>query len=432
MNTTRICTRRVRWLAIGVNVGAVLTAGLAWAQSSEPLLQQANLIYQGAFRVPQNLPLPATFSYGGSALAYYAPHNSLYMIGHAQHQQSTEISIPAVVNSTSISGLNIATQLQPFTDPTDGTLNSINPTNVNPEIIGGQLVYNDKLILAAYSYYDGRVSQSSSHFVRPLILSTTGQAQGPFKVGSLYPGYVGGYMASVPTEWQSSFGGPSLTGNCCVPGASWESEGPALSVFDPSALGARIPAPATPLVGYPLAHALGGGSWNSQNAYFNGTTRVTGVAFPSGTRSVLFFGRHGTGPFCYGEGTSDQTLARTIIPKTTNVVYCYDPAQAGTKGTHAYPYVYQVWAYDANDLLAAKNGSKLPYQVQPYTIWTYKLPFEVSDSRHLIGGAAFDTATQRIYVSQECVDANCTPIIQVFKVNGALATPSPPTDVSAR
>jgi hypothetical protein len=234
-------------------------------------------------------------------------------------------------------------------------------------------------------------------------------------------------MTLVPTEWQSVLGGPALAGNCCLNIISEQSNGPAASVFDPSKLGVQNPAPATALVGYPNPNGLGPGG-TTQNPYFNLTTKITGVVFPGGTRSVLFFGRHGTGPYCYGPGTSDQSLAGKPADGGVDV-YCYDPADA-SKGTHAYPYAYQVWAYDANDLLSVKNGTKLQYQITPYSVWTFHLPFENSDA-HLIGGAGYDPQTNSIYLSQRCEDTNCAPVIHVFKVNGGtvgtVTTPDPPT-----
>ena len=44
-------------------VAAVLTT--AFAQSSAPLVQKENLVYQGAFRVPQGTDENNTFNYGG-------------------------------------------------------------------------------------------------------------------------------------------------------------------------------------------------------------------------------------------------------------------------------------------------------------------------------------------------------------------------------
>ena len=35
---------------------------------------------------------------------------------------------------------------------------------------------------------------------------------------------------------------------------------------------------------------------------------------------------------------------------------------------------FQVWAYNANDLLAVKNGTLQPWQVQPYDVWKFNVP----------------------------------------------------------
>lgn len=423
-----ISVSKLRFPAAALAVAATfswLAAPPAAAQTAEPLLQKSNLVYLGAFRVPQGSG-NATFDYGGTALTFNPANDSLYMVGHDWYQQSAEISIPAVVNSTSIGSLNTATILQPFADATEGKLKQINPGDPNPQKIGGQLVSGGKLIVSGFSFYDGNVTQSSSHFVRPLTLAASGQVQGPFKVGSLYPGFVSGYMTPIPSEWQSSLGGTALTGNCCLNIISAQSNGPAASAFNPSQLGSANPVPATMLVGYPYGHQLGPGL-SAQNNYFNMSTQITGVAFPAGTRSVLFFGRQGTGPYCYGPGTSTQSQAGQPADGGVDT-WCYDPSDS-SKGDHAYPYVYQVWAYDANDLLAVKQGSKQPYEVQPYAVWAFNLPFENSSDQHLLGGAAYDPASNRIYISQRCEDANCAPVIQVFKVNGSVVNPSPPGNV---
>jgi hypothetical protein len=207
-------------------------------------------------------------------------------------------------------------------------------------------------------------------------------------------------MALIPSEWQSQFGGPALTGNCCLAIVSLQSSGPAASVFNPSNVGTGNPVSAAPVVGYPDAHPLGTG-WGTTNPLFNGTTQIRGLVFPVGTRSVLFFGRHGVGTFCYGTGAE-----------------CNDPAD-NSKGTHAYPYKHQIWAYDANDLVAVKNGAKPQWEVTPYAVWNFSLPFENANSGHAIGGAAYDPQTNNIYISQQCVDTGCAPIIHVFMVTGS-------------
>jgi hypothetical protein len=416
--------------AVIMNIG-LHSPAFGQAAATEPVLQQANLVYQGAFRVPQlpcTAPAYACFNYGGTAITYNSTDNSLYAVGHVYGQLSAEISIPAVNNTLDLNSLNTATLLQPFADPADGERNAVNPTTVNGNRIGGQLVYAGRLIFSVYSYYDGAGTQATSHFARSPELSIN-QISGPFRVGAQYPGFVSGYMTPVPAEWQQSLGGPTVTGNCCLAITSLQSNGPAASVFDPSTLGVSNPAPAVALVGYPHVNPLGPG-YSTANGLFNGSTQITGIAFPSGTRSVLFFGRQGTGSFCYGQGTSNPALAGQPTGQGPDI-WCYDPASLN-KGTHAYPYVYQVWAYDANDLASVKNGSKSADAITPYATWTFNLPFENATDMHALGGVAYDVQHQLIYLSQLSEDANSNPIIHVFKVDTTVKIPAPPTGLQAQ
>ena len=164
-------------------LGITLSFGIATAAvTDEPLVQQSDLVYQGAFRLPQ-LGQSAdanSYNYGGTSLGYNPANNSLYIVGYDPQQYLGEISIPEIRNSASISSLATATQLQPLRDPTEGKLNSINPSDTNAHKIGGTLVYSNNLYLTGFSYYDGAGTQSTSHFVRPPNLSTTGQVKGPF------------------------------------------------------------------------------------------------------------------------------------------------------------------------------------------------------------------------------------------------------------
>lgn len=393
----------------------------AIAQTTSPRLQQTDLLYQGAFLAPDTgTPYDSgSFRYGGTGLTYNSSNNSLFMVGYIYDQHSAEISIPQAVNSSNLADLKRSTIIQPLRDSTEGKRSQINPTDPNSKYIGGQLVWNGKLVVSVFSYYDGSSTQSSSHFARPVNLATPGQVAGPVRVGSQYPGFVSGYMTLVPAEWQAAFGGPALTGNCCLAIAGVQSNGPAASVFNPSQIGAQNPVPAVPLVGYPATHPLG--DYGTQNPSYNGSTNITGLVFPSGSRSVLFFGRHGTGDFCYGVGVSDPAKHEKVLCNGENC--CYDPAD-GSKGTHGYPYETQIWAYDASDLLAVKNGTKEQYEPRPYAIWNLQLPF--ASGQKLLGGAAYDPASQRVFISQ-LYGEDTAPVIHVFKVNLSV---SPPTDTT--
>ena len=138
---------------------------------------------------------------------------------------------------------------------------------------------------------------------------------------------------------------------------------------------------------------------------FNGTTRIKGIAFPEGTDSVLFFGRTGIGPYCYGD--ADE---------------CGDPANP-YRGEHAYPYRMYVWAYDAHDLEAARAGSLQPWQVEPYAVWD----LGIDGTSEFSGHAASNPATGRIFVSEVTGNGDL-PLIHVFTTG--LAQPAPTVTAS--
>ncbi len=369
----------------------------ATAQASATLLQKSNLVYQGAFRVPET-----DFSFGGTAIAYDSADNSLWVTSH--DQLTAEISIPTLVNSSDMNQLKTATFLQNFTDITEGGLPNINPGDPNAKDIGGYLPYNGKIIVTGWTYYDANATQVLSHFVSSPNLALTGDITGPYQLGTMGAGFVSGYMTLVPPAWRDSLGGPAITGQCCIPIISRTSWGPAAFTFDPVDLGVKNPVPVNPLVYYSTAHpTLGVFGTAGIDTLFNGCSQVNGVVFPNGSRTILFIGSNGVGDFCYGIGGVD----------------CNDPADA-SKGDHAYPYVYQIWAYDAMDFTRVHEGKMQPWEITPNAVWTFDLPFE-SDDKHLIGGAAYDPATQRIFISQMKADPGTGyfdgPIFHVFKVN---------------
>jgi hypothetical protein len=392
-------------------------AALGGSASSEavtpvslPRLSSSSLVYQGAFLLPAQISDKQTFAYGGTAIAYNGAKKSLFVVGHDWYQLSAEVAIPRLVKSSRLDRLHRARFLQPFSDATNGKIGEAGDSTTK---IGGQLVYRGRLYGTAYVYYDAAGKQVVSHWARSSTSLTRGDANGLFRIGNAGAGMVSGFMAEVPSEWRALVGGPVLTGNCCLPIISRTSFGPAAFAFDPARLGSANPAPAAPLVYYPAAHPTLGawdGSWNpSKGVFFGGGTTITGVVFPRGSRSMLFFGTQGVGTFCYGAGTDDESLAGKPTPDGT--IYCYDP-DSSYKGTHAYPYVAQVWAYDARDLVAVRRGVKKPWSVKPYATWSLRLPF--ASSR--IGGAAYDAAVGLVYVSQQFGNGT-DPVIHAFKVS---------------
>ncbi|MCI0682533.1 MAG: hypothetical protein L0Y71_10550 [Gemmataceae bacterium] len=347
-----------------------------------PLLKKDDFEYLGAFRLPGPDSGKQTFAYGGTALAFNPLNESLFLVGHDHHQEVAEVSIPkTLTKSERVADLPEAAILQPL----KGILGRLPRWTLDGNVkIGGLMVVDKKLIGTAYVYYDGPGKAVDSHF---MLESTdlNSEARGLFQVGRLGAGFVAGYMAPVPPEWQKKIGAPYLTGQAALAIISRTSSGPAVFGFDPKNLG-KTPAPVHNLVHYPLKNPLG--KIDTKNPYYNGMTTIRGVVFPPHTRSVLFFGTHNNGTADYKPGGWVLRDGRTF---------------------------FQVWAYDANHLLAVKKGAAPPWRVRPYDVW--EMPLPITTPNMILGGAALDPATRRVFVSQQFGNG-VLPLIHVFGIRG--------------
>ena len=399
------------------------------ASAADKLLQSKDLTYLGAFRVPQGDlggPKYHGLSYGGSAIAYNPAKNSLFIVGHDHDQLVAEISIPAPVASVNPNRLNTARVLQNLSDITEGNLRRIKAggsvETSNKVKIGGLLVVGNLLIGSVYNFYDGEKSAVLSHFTSGKNLSAAGDFKGMYRVGSPpqvpQAGFVAGYMAEIPTEYRATLGGTALTGQAGISIVSRTSWGPAAFAFEPARLGIDNPVPAMPLVHYPLEHQTLG-AWGHPlppNSRIALGDAITGVVFPSGSRSILFTGKHGQGASCYGVGGAKDPGGHP------GVEYCYDPDDS-SKGTHSWPYINQVWAYDVNDFTAVRSGQKKPWDVIPYAVWSLPLPAAQQLFTVPTGASAYDESGRKLYLVQVGADNSPTwglPLIHVFRVTAGV------------
>jgi len=387
--------------------------------AEQPLLQPADLRYQGCFRLP---PYPVRYDYPPRGLAYHPANDSLFVPGFAEFHGCGEVGLVApIAGAASLSELHTAPALQPITDPSEGSWSALAyGGGIN---MGGLLVHEERLIVDYYRYYDADGSQPTTHWARNLDLAAAGDYLGPVQllvtdaVGTshVHAGNVSGYMGHVPAAWQTRFKGPCFVGQSGVSIVSRTSLGPCVFTFDPADIGRVSPVPTTPLVFYPSAHpTLGpytpGPGDPNPNVRFNGTMQVCGVLQPVGWRSVLFFGAIGVGKYSYGVGTADPSLDGQPVPGEPGVYYCYDPVNLA-KGDHAYPYEARVWAYDALDLEDVVAARSNAWDVEPYACWT--LPSDFYSWLPRLAGAADDPARQRIYVSQTRGDGDA-PLIHCY------------------
>ncbi len=380
-----------------------------------PLVQSSNLVYQGAFRLPGN---DSQFAFGGQALAYNPASDPLFVESASNPQGVGEVSIPTLVKSPSVNDLSIGALLQAPVDPTEGHLtgSATGGTSI-PAGLRGLLVSNGELYGSAGIYYDANNDLRVSHYRRSTSLATPSFDGFHGVWQSTAQGFVSGYLAAIPAAWQTLLHGDIFSGNFGQPVVTRESWGPAAIAWSSSEFTSAL-IPATPLTYYSSANPTLG-PWDGQNVNFGMASVGSGAALPVGTRSVLVFGVTGLGPACYGPGTANLTIAGTPYVDAPGEVWCYDPTDS-SKGTHAYPYRWNVWAYDANDLAAVAAGTKQPWDVLPYANFGLTFPIG-SPSKVGLGGVAYDPATNRLFVAELGVDPGmwgyaAKPLVHVFSL----------------
>ena len=135
-------------VALAPVLGVAVLSGRSNPAPSLPLVSSKDLVYEGAFRLPQSSSSQTSFEYGGTALAFNPRRQSLFVVGHDWYQRVAEVSIPPVHRADSVSGLATASLLQPFADVTDGRMSMVASGTVK---IGGLLVSGDRLYATVYA-----------------------------------------------------------------------------------------------------------------------------------------------------------------------------------------------------------------------------------------------------------------------------------------
>jgi hypothetical protein len=388
------------------------------------LISKSNFTYLGAFRVPAAAganPLNWSGSSGlsgGRAVWYKTDGDSgagsLIISGRdagTNQGYLTEISIPATLDTTGvIANMTRGAFLTPspyFFDISGGNQQAIAPTDGNGIMTSGTFIYNGNLYQNFKAFYQDL--SVYTYFKRTGTSVNGGSVTGPFKFNASSPGYFSGPVCSVPTAWQTALGGPMLQGSWQLSNPEPQGNGPLIASFDPDTLGST-PATINLLASYSDTNPVSPTAPNNYTNWARSVDFISGMAFPTGSKSVLAIGRHGIGRRSYG--TPQKFTGDPGFVLYTPVV--------GDKGWHSYPYTYAVYAYNADDLAAVKAGTKLPYQVKPYAVWSIEFPGQDTQTTNSCqDSACFDSVNNRLFFlereSPRC-QAIFEPIIHVFQV----------------
>ncbi|MCA9759294.1 MAG: hypothetical protein KDA27_26110 [Candidatus Eisenbacteria bacterium] len=360
-----------------------------------PLLHLEDMVYEGAFRLPDDTFGISSLNYAEGPIAYDAESNSIFIVGHAYEQAIAEFSVPPLVLSATLADLNMAgAPDQTFATVLDRTSGG-NPQELDR--IGGMAVIDvgaegEFLLINAYEYYDAPADNSET----TAVLQTPGDLAGSDVIGFHTfeggAGHTSGWISPIPPEWQADLGGSHLTGQSSgLPIIGRLSVGPSAFAFDPTPFLSGTPGtvPTTRLLDFSLEHPLHPDLMNDsrENDLWTHMSRVVYGLIVPGTRTYATFGHSGghESGVCYKcvQTNGDGSECGGYCPRDAN------------------DYALYYWLWDVEDLLAVKNGEIESYDVRPYEYGVLPALFPTIE----LGGGAFDPTSGLLYLTLQRADS---------------------------
>lgn len=439
----------------------VATAGPTPDLSSLPanLLRPGDLVYRGAFRLPDEGEEAQSWEYGGQALTYRPDGDpggeadgypgSLFGTGHDQFNYVSEISIPAPSLSRDVEQLNVATTLQGFSDIRGGLFNPLNELpRVGLQYLPPQAGQSSGKLYMAWGQHfqwEGEPSFTPSHAWSEVDLSQP-DTQGAWWVGdeSLYR--VNGYMFEIPQAWADAYLGGARLATGRYRDGGWSGRGPNLYAVAPWQAG-NPPAPGTRL---PVQTMLGYADWegpdeNILDNYQDADEWEGGAWLTAGDRTaVVFVGTKGAGDYWwYGSySPNGDGVPCTFNDPGGEPAYCFNadgsncPPELARQCPGYVPESRGWWSsrwdavmlfYDPADFAAVLDGTLEPYEPQPYAVMdidenlflnaTIETTYiGAGDQRHYrVGEMAYDRERGLLYVFELFADG-AKPVVHVWEI----------------
>ncbi len=414
------------------------TRTLTAPPASRALIQPGDLVYVGAFRLPDTAD-DLGWTWAGHALAYYPegdPHGpndgypgSLFGTGNDQKQWVSEISIPAPVISPgkNVNELNTAATLQEFRnirgdlfdrvagfDDFPGTL-----AKVGLAVLPKQGAQTTGKLYFGWGYHLQEVPRTSDEALRgepevshgwcELNLSNP-QSAGAWRIGDYINFVTSDYLFPIDPAWAAAHTPGKLLATGRFRDGGQGGRGPSLFAFgpwnegNPPAPGARLAA--TPLLLY--TNILAGDNHTLTN-YTHADEWSGGAWLTAGEKAaVIFVGTKGIGNAWYG--FADGTVWPQQAP--------FPSPGPGERGWWAERFVGQILFYDPADLAAVARGDRQSYEPQPYATLNLDAQlYHITSTRqwHHLGDASFDRARGLLYILEPLADGD-KPLVHVWSV----------------
>jgi hypothetical protein len=401
------------WLCLGGASGLPSAAAPPPPSASGGLIQPSDLVYLGAFRLPDG-PEEYGWAYSGAAMAYYpdgdsgGPNDgypgSIFGTGHNWNQWVSEVSIPVPVVSPSknVEDLNTATTLQDFHDIRGGLFPEFEMPRAGLEYLPAQDGQTTGKLYFCWTQHLAEGDTGPSHGWSELDLSNP-QTAGAWRIGDYWTYVTTDYIFAIPQAWADA-NTPGMylaTGRFRDGGQG--SQGPTIFAYGPWNEG-NPPAPGSTLSAIPLLlySDVTAEEQHTMNNYQHSDEWSGGAWLTaSGKSAVVFVGTKGQGDCWYGNPAGP----------------CLECENRGWWSTS---FEGQIIFYDPADLAAVARGEMAPYEPQPYAtlaIDQYLYHIESSQQWYHVGAASFDRQRGLLYVFEPTADDDKS-LVHVWRVEG--------------
>ena len=425
------------------------------------LIQPGDLVYQGAFRLPDrapDAPDEESWEYGGQALAYRPDGDpggeddgypgSLFGTGHDVWNYVSEISIPAPSTSRDLEQLNVAVTIQGFHDVRNGLFNGLDELpRVGMEYLPAQAGQESAQLYLAWGQHhhdEGEPSDTPSHAWCDLDLSQP-NTQGAWWIGneSLYS--VNGYIFEIPEEWANRYLGGAQLATGRYRDGGWSGKGPTLFAYGPW-LDGSPPQPGTHLNDYTLL--LYSKVEDTENHtiknYHDADEWEGGAWITAGDKTaVVFVGTKGGGDYWwygYSSPAGDGMPCLDFDEDDGTVCFNSDGTECApevvcqcdgyiveSKGWWSSRFDAQIVFYDPADFASVLTGTMEAYEPQPYAtlnidehlylnVTSDTSEMGAGDQRkYHVGEMAYDREHGFFYILEHFAD-EAKPVVHVWSV----------------
>jgi hypothetical protein len=399
------------------------------------LLKPSDLVYRGAFRLPEGSN-GSNWEYSGYAMAYSPQGDpkgpddgypgSIFGLGHDHHQMVSEIAIPEPILSAQkrLEDLNSASTLQPFSDIRGNRFGELEIPRAGLAVLSSKDSSQPGKLHFCWGQHF-QFERAPSHGWSELNLAVP-KTQGPWYLAEFTNYVTNDYLCPIPDEWSKRH----LPGYRLATGrfrdGRWGGLGPALLAYQPPSESEPPPPKAVisevrPLLMYGTPQ-VGQAELEVSDQHklkgFSEADEWSGVCWLSGNRSaVLFVGTKALGKTWYGfaNGVVYPTSGDPNEPVPETPPFPFD-----NRGWWSEKIAAQMLFYNPEDLAAVARGEKPTWEPQPYatldlTPYLYSPGYDHERyKRYLLGDCCCDPANGIVYVFERQADGDKS-LVHVFQ-----------------